>query len=176
MINHGDYRAYLAQNDDFLRMLKDRKIQVYDRLHDIIVVLDHISARAERGEKIEEELHVIFEVGFSFLHEQIEETKTYYEKFFQRDTATFKQYDALVNYLLHLSDLEDTLKDRNLYRAETRAAISEVVGKIEDVIREKKPVIPEMFDEYNILLEGYVPVGTLTTVEIFALIGEELNL
>ena len=27
MINHGDYRAYLAQNDDFLRMLKDRKIR-----------------------------------------------------------------------------------------------------------------------------------------------------
>ena len=176
MINHQDYRAYVMQNDDFIKMLKENKIKIYDRFYDVIVVLDHISERAEAGEKIGEDLLVIFEVGFSFLHEQLEETKLYYEKYFRRNIASFREYDALVNYLLYLSDLEDTLKDKDLCNDETRGVIRDITEKIENIIREQKPSEPEIFDEFNILLEGYIPVGTLTTLEVFALIGEELNL
>ena len=108
------------------------------------------------------------------MHEQLEETKLCYEKYFRRNIAW--EYDALVNYLLYLSDLEDTLKDKDLYNDETRGVIRGITEKIENIIREQKPSEPEIFDEFNILLEGYIPVGTLTTLEVFALIGEELNL
>lgn len=125
------------QNDDFIKMLKENKIKIYDRFYDVIVVLDHISERAEAGEKIGEDLLVIFEVGFSFLHEQLEETKLYYEKYFRRNIASFREYDALVNYLLYLSDLEDTLKDKDLYNDETRGVIRGITEKIENIIREQ---------------------------------------
>ncbi|MCK9536182.1 MAG: hypothetical protein M0R05_01115 [Bacilli bacterium] len=176
MINYNDYKAYLLQNHDFIMMMKEKQIQLYDRIFDIMLVLDYISDLAAKGNKIDEEMHVIFEVGFSYMHEQLEEMKLYYEIYFQKDVISFKEYDMLINYSLYLGDLEDSLKDKNLYCEETKTAIKKIADKIDEIIRERKPINTEIFDDFNVLLEGYIPVGTLTTLEIFALISEELNI
>jgi len=176
MINYSDYNAYIMQNNDFIGMLKDNKTILYERVFEIKTILDYLSEIAAKGNKLQEEMHVIFEVGFSYLHEQLEEIKLYYDIYFKKNVNQLKKYDKFINYSLYLSDLKDTLIDKAIYGQKTKTTFEKIANKIDKILKGLKKADDEIFDEFNIMLEECVPVGTLTTLEVFALVSEELNI
>lgn len=175
MIDVHDYQSYLTQNSDFLELLKANCRIIYDRFEDVFLVMDFIKERVRKYEKVEEEFEVIFEVGFTYFHQQLEELKNIYEIYFKNDIAGFKKYQTLVNYYLFLSDLAESLKEKSLYKEEAKEAISGLYGEIEDIFSEKKDFDQEIFQKFNFILEGIAPVGTLTTQEIYVMIREEIE-
>lgn len=176
MINITDYKAYIQANYNFLELLRENNSLIYDRLNDLLKVLGFIELLADQNKQIEEELELIFEVGFSFLHEQLEEIKIYYNTYFKKNLIKFKEKELLINYYLYINDLEDTLKEKDLFRDEIKGAFSEIKDDIELCLKDKKEHTIEVFDGYNQIIEQYVPTGTLTTLEIFAMIVEELEI
>lgn len=175
MIDIHDYQSYLTQNRDFLEMLRENFRIIYDRFEDVLVVLDFIKERVSKYEKIEEEFEVIFEVGFSFLHQQLEELKNIFELYFKNDKGSLSKYQPLVNYYLYLSDLIESLKERKLYSKKAKEEISQMYDEIESILSEKKDYDEEIIKKFNLILEGYAPVGTLSTLEIYGRIREEIE-
>ena len=116
-----------------------------------------------------------FRSRFTYFHQQLEELKNIYEIYFKNDIAGFKKYQTLVNYYLFLSDLAESLKEKSLYKEEAKEAISGLYGEIEDIFSEKKDFDQEIFQKFNLILEGIAPVGTLTTQEIYGMIREEIE-
>lgn len=176
MINIEDYKAYIKDNENFLELLRKNNSLVYDRLRDLIKVLGYIEFQVDQGKKIEEELKIIFEVGFSFFHEQLEEIKLYFNKYFKRDLSQFLKHELLINYSLYISDLIEVLKEKKKYTDEVKYEFGKVQEEIEEILRDERNETIDTFDRYNQIIESFVPVGTLTTLEIFALIVEELQI
>lgn len=175
MIELHDYKSYLLDNQDFIQLLKESNSIIYDRLEDVFNVLEFIEKRVEKYEKVEEEFEVIFEVGFSYLHEQLEELKNIYNLYFKNDLAGLKKYASLINYYLYLSDLVEALKEKSLYSEEAKQAISNIYDEIENIFSEKKDFKQEIFNRFNLILEEFAPVGTLSTQEIYGMIKEEID-
>lgn len=176
MINVQDYKAYVKQNYNFLELLRENNSYIYERLNDVLKVLGYIELLVDDETKVNEDLEVIFEVGFSYLHEQLEEIKVYYNTYFKKDYPLFRQYEQFINYSLYLDDLEEVLKEKKLYTIDTKKAIDEIAAEIENVLVNKFEPNKDLFEKFNNLIEANVPIGTLTTLEIFGMIVEELTL
>lgn len=176
MVNITDYKSYIHANYNFLELLRENDSLVYDRLSDLLKVLGFVELLVDQNKPLDEELKVIFEVGFSFFHEQFEEIKIYYNTYFKRDFLKFREHELLINYNLYMDDLEEVLKEKNLYDNELANAFGEIKEDIDNILRGKNAITLDTLNKYNETIELYVPVGTLTTLEIFSLIVEELQI
>lgn len=176
MINISDYKSYIHGNYNFIELLRENNSLVYDRLSDLLKVLGFIELLDDQKKPIEEELELIFDVGFSFFHEQFEEIKLYYNTYFKRNFLKFQENELLINYTLYLDDLEEVLKEKKLFDNEVGISLQEIKEDIDDILRGKKDITIDTFNRYNEIIEQYVPVGTYTTLEIYAMIVEELQI
>lgn len=176
MINVQDYKAYIHHNYNFLELLRENNSYIYERLNDVLKVLGYIEMLVDDEIKVNEDLEVIFEVGFSYLHEQLEEIKVYYNTYFNRDYPLFRQYEQFINYSLYLDDLEEVLKEKKLYSVNAQIAIKEIADDIDNVLLNKLNPNKDLFEKFNNLIEANVPIGTITTLEVFGMIVEELTL
>jgi type I site-specific restriction endonuclease len=176
MINTIDYSSYLEENSQVLEKIKKMDLFTYERLDDVLQVMEFIMTRVNNYSKVEEEFEVIFEVGFTFIYDQLESIKTIYEHYFNKDDDSFKKYDHLMNYYLYLEDLVENLKEKSLYKLKTKKAIEDILSRIEEILKNKVDFTDQVFDEFNLIIEEFVPVGTLSTAEIYALILEEITI
>jgi len=176
MVNISDYKSYIHANYNFLELLREGNSLVYDRLSDLLKVLGFVELMVDQNKPIEEELELIFDVGFSFLHEQFEEIKLYYNMYFKRNFLKFKENELLINYTLYINDLEEVLKEKKIYDNEVSNSFGEIKDEIDSILRGNQDITIDTFNKYNEIMEQLVPVGTLTTLEIYAMIVEELGL
>jgi len=174
MINIKDFKSYFLQNYEFIELLRENNSLVYDRLQDLFKILGFIELMVDENKEVEEELEVIFEVGFSYLHEQLEEIKLYYNNYFNGDFLIFKKYEKFINYILYLNDLVEVLKEKAIFTDLTKKVIDDIYNGIESILTNKSKIDEKVIDKYNALLEQNVPVGTHTTLEIYGMIIEEL--
>ncbi|HHX80465.1 MAG TPA: hypothetical protein GX692_05325 [Acholeplasmataceae bacterium] len=175
MIDFHDYKSYVLDNQDLIQFLRESKSIIYDRFEDVFQVLEFIEKRVEKYEKVEEEFEVIFEAGFAYLHEQMEELKSIINLYFKNDVAGLNKYASLINYYLYLSDLIETLTEKSLYSEDAKQAIANIYEEIETIFSEKKAFEQEIFNQFNLVVEEYAPVGTLSTQEIYGMIKEEID-
>ena len=176
MINIEDYQAYLKQNQPLLKLLKQNNSVVFSSMADVLIVLDYISGLVKEKSRIDEELEVIFDAGFSYFHEQWELITMVYDKYFNRDFISFSFFSNLINYLLYIEDLEDTLRDKELLTEERKQVLREIYDDIEQKLIHKIAFKQDLLDDYDFRLQSIIPDGTTTTMEIFSLIVEELQL
>ena len=175
MINIADYKSYVHGNYNFIELLRENNSLIYDRLGDLLKVLGFIELLVDQNKPVEEELELIFEVGFAFFHEQFEEIKIYYNSYFKKDYFKFKESELLINYTLYIDDLEEVLTEKKMYDKEISNAFGEIREDIDNILRGKNNISIDTFNNYNEIIEQYVPTGTLTTLEIYAMIVEELK-
>ncbi|MDD3106521.1 MAG: hypothetical protein PHP65_01790 [Bacilli bacterium] len=176
MINTEDYRGYIKQNENIIRLFKTNESLVYDRLMDVFTVLEYVDKLVAEKSKVDEELEVIFDAGFSFFHEQWETIQLIYERYFHQDIIAFSHYASLINYLLYIDDLEETLKEKELLTQERKAVLSTIFEEIEQKLISKLPYDVALFDDYDWRIQMLALDGINTTIEIFAMIVEELQL
>lgn len=140
------------------------------------MVLDYVDQLVREHSRIDEELEVIFDAGFSYFHEQWELLQMIYQQYFHHDIISFNIYSPLINYLLYLDDLEETLADKDLLTDERKEEIREMYGIIEEKLINKTSFDISLFDDFDFRLQGIIPDGLMTTMEIFSMIVEELQL
>jgi len=178
MINIEDYKSYYQDNNDFFILLIENNSLVYDRLSDVFKVLGFIEMMVDMYTKIDEELEVIFETGFSYLHEQIEQIKVYYKNYFKGNFIKFESYAQLINYGLYLDDLTEALQEKELLHKETKEAIVKLGQAIENILIKQEKYNDEDIDRFDLIVGEFVNSSNpiYTTQEIFAMIVEELEL
>ncbi|MDD3171357.1 MAG: hypothetical protein PHO86_03450 [Bacilli bacterium] len=178
MINIEDYKNYYQDNNDFFLMLIEKESIVYDRLSDVFKVLGFIELMVDMKKKIDEEIEVIFESGFSYLHEQIEQVKTYYKNYFKGNFDKFESYAPLINYSLYLDDLTEVLQEKNLLNKKAKEMIASLGQEIENVLIKQGKFTDDDIEKYNLMIQEVVVSSPeiITTQEIFAMIVEELEL
>lgn len=152
MINSQEYKSYLSENDDFLQAFQNHNSLTYIRLSNLIKLLNIIVDKQEEEKKLSEELEIIFDSGFTFLFEQLEDIKIYYYKFFDEDFDLLFKYEHLINVYLTYEDLMVSIKEQSKLDEETKKAINDVLNEIEDVLRNKKALSIERYQEIDDLM------------------------
>lgn len=177
-IDLTEYKEYMSQNSDFIKMLKDNDSLIYNRYEDIIKTISYIDFLVEKYTNVEEEYETFYEVGFGFLYNQLEEVKIYYKNYFNSDYEEFKKYESVMIYALYADDLKETLIEEDLYNQTFKDAYDKLSEAVEEVLQNKLEVTDSLFDKLNAILETGVRYKrrVFTTTEVFAQIVEELEL
>ncbi|HNZ77352.1 MAG TPA: hypothetical protein PLH44_02620 [Bacilli bacterium] len=178
MINIEDYKSYYQDNHDFFALLIENNSLVYDRLSDVFKVLGFIEMMVDMYKKIDEELEIIFETGFSYFHEQIEQIKIYYKDYFKGNFIKFERYAQLINYNLYLDDLKEALNEKELLNNETKEGLTELEQEIENILVKQEKFNDDDINRFDLMVGELVNSSEpiYTTQEIFAMIVEELEL
>lgn len=177
MIQSKDYKAYIYDSNDILNILKKTNSVLQYRIEDVKKVLDHICNLERIKKDISEELTIIFETGFSYIHETLETIKIYYDKYLNKSTNLLQKYDKAINYILFLDDYLESLKEKKLLTQEFKTKCERIIEELEKIIQEKKEFNEELLDGFNNLLDEDISSlpDVLTTDHIFSLILEELR-
>jgi len=177
MIASKDYKSYLSANDKLFEIIDEHIPVLHDRFHDVIIVLNYICTLEDNNEPIEEELEVIFETGFSYLHEQLEIIKIYYKNYLNEKLEDFLKYDKAINYILFLDDLTETLSEKNLLTDSAEKAFIELGKKLDKIIMNKENFTNEDIDTINAIVDSHIAHTdeVYTTDYIFSLIVDELE-
>ena len=177
MINYKDYNQYISENRQIIKIFEGNKSIVFDRISDAIKVLDIISKEAKTNNKLDEEIELIFEIGFTYIHEQLEIIKIYYNDYFKKDYMLFKQYEKAIYYILFIDDLCEVLDELEYLTDERKDYFTNLSREIEEKIQNKDNIDICYFDSLEIGISSHLPrkVDIYTTEMIFADILEEME-
>ncbi len=176
MINVHEYKAYMNENNDFIQAFQNMNSLTYIRLANLIKLLNIIVDIEKREKKLTDELEIIFDSGFTFLTEQIEDIKTYYYKFFDEDFDLLFKYEHLINVYLTYEDLMVSIKEQSKLDDSTKKIINDILYEIEDILRNKKELSNERYEEIDeVMMEISSQYPTVKiTLEILEEIYDEL--
>lgn len=178
MIASLDYKGYYNDNLELLTNLEKSNSDCFARLKDVIDVLDFISDNYEKYEHDDSsvDLENIFEIGFAYFHEEIEQIKIYFEHYLNKDYFLLKRYDALINFALYVDDVTETLKENEYLTKDREETLKGILDDIEDIISKKLAWSNSDFERLNVILESIIPLGDgfNTTSDIFNRIAEEI--
>lgn len=180
MIQSKDYKNYITGNKELLELFEQNNSILYYHLKDVIYVCNYISNFFKKNKESDEteDLEVIFETGFKYLHEQLEQIKIYYDKFFNKDYFLFKRYELLVSYTLYIDDISESLAEKEYLTAHRKNILSTLAKDIDKMIVEKTTWNDNDIDKFNEIINSCLPnnVEILTTEDIFASIAEEIEI
>ncbi len=167
-----DYASWKIENHDVLNTFKENHNIIYERFEPIIVVLEHIYDMACDKTKLDEDLETIFEIGFNYIHDQINVIKIYFESLFQSNCEDFKHYSEMILFLLFLYDIRTDLENHGF--DSDYEELNNIETYIENMIMERREdfayvrdtlnkALHDVFDkidyEYVSILDIYVEIA-----------------
>ncbi|MFA6627766.1 MAG: hypothetical protein WCT17_04480 [Bacilli bacterium] len=172
----NDYNSWFLQNEDLLKHLYHHESLLFDRMSDVVLVMNHVQHIPESEKNAD--IEVIFDVGFSYLFHRIEEIKIYLDKYFEGDLHRMLHVDTLINYALYLEDLKDTLVEQEAWNDNIKYGFDQIENQIEAFLNEDQEVSDSVIDDFNVILMSIIPGQHeyLTIPEVFSRIVEELNI
>ena len=82
---YQDYTNYMKEFRPLIKQMEATNSPILITFKDVISVNDHICKLVEQNEKVDEELADIFEIGFGFLTNTLEDLKVYYNDYFKKN-------------------------------------------------------------------------------------------
>ncbi len=129
-----DYENWKMDNVTFIEQMKSDGTILYRRIEPVYAVLDKIYAMSVKEENIDEDLEIIFQIGFNYLHGQITLIRLYRDKLFGADHERFVRFSPLLGYLLSIHDIRSDLENHEEELDFSR--IDDVESLIETMIAE----------------------------------------
>lgn len=141
-----EYNQWLKEHQNFLLHLRGHDARLYTRLSPIYEVLNFLSEENENnGMDFNDDLYKIFQIGFEFLHSQVDTCKLYLENTFRNDFHAFMDYDPVITYILYLDDLRYEMIENKIKYSKTQ--LDELVDYLEKLMNDKE-IIPDTLNLY----------------------------
>lgn len=177
----NDFLAWEKQNEEFLEHLEHHDSILYSRIYDVLRVLDFLSMLDEDSAKdieTNEDLSIIFETGYAYLYNFVNDIKLYLENYFNNDLHKLLEFEDLVNYSLYVEEIKDNLIDENKYDEIISKEFEYILSDIENKLSKQLPFTEETFNDYDNHLESVMPMDKMykTVDEIFVEVYEALKM
>jgi len=176
-IIYKDYASWKIENHEFLETLQGNNSIIFERYESVLVVLDYVYDLVVDDKVIEDDLETIFEVGFNYLHTQVEVAKIYFEKLFQSNCEEFIEYNEHLLYLLYIYDIKVDIENNDI-SVET-PELDELETNIENMIMERRKEDSYLRDKMNETLKiifSKIGYEYVSIIDIFEEIAENLGI
>lgn len=172
---YEDYINYINEHNDLIEKLYSTNSQLLLCLDDVIKVCDHIY-KISQDQTISDELAQIFEIGFGYLANAIEDLEAYYNECLNKDIILFNQYAELIIYLILIEDFKSYLISNDEYTSAEKEVIENMITEIDNIISNKKDFNDLMIKDYTDKLERLdFNEEFKPTYTVFSMILEELE-
>ncbi len=172
----SDYRNWLLENNDFLNHLSHHNSVLYLYIKDVIISLNYIDALEEN--EVDADMREIFDTGYAYLYNFIEELKIILENYFKNDFHKFIENDAFIHYYMYVSEIRDVLIDDNVYNEIVKEQFEYILEKIELILQGNLENNLELIDEFNERMMSVMPMkkSYLTISDIFVEVLDRLKI
>jgi soluble cytochrome b562 len=176
---YHEYANWKLENHELLKYLTDSNSDLMIRFKHVIDVTDHLYDKLIDDTKYTDEEDKIFESGFYYLFDQIDEISQLLNKSYQNNIKDLEDHAKDVNLLLSTIDFQNELMTVEDFEQGDLDKLVEFEEYILDVLK-KKEVVPHdkfleldkiTFEIFNKLDVEYFPVN-----DIFLEIADELGL
>jgi len=114
MTMKDDYINFLLENNLLIERLKNESTLTYDLLEPIIEVMNFISDHDfEIDGESKNDCEDIFQIGFQFLYQEIENVKRILEENFEDEIDDLIEFDQNLYLYIKLDDIDSLLNESN---------------------------------------------------------------
>lgn len=186
-----DYASWKIENHEIIDLFQKNNNVIYQRLEPVFVVLDYIYNLACESEDLDEDLDMIFEIGFNYLNAQFNVIKIYFESLFSSNCDDFNEYSEMLLFLIYIFDVRTDLENHE-YDSDMDS-LNNAETYIENMIMERRQdydyvrsmmneALKSVFDkidyEYVSLIDIYVEIAENFGIYVYEdnelIIGKEL--
>lgn len=175
---YEDYLSYMNEVQELIEMMINNNSTIYYVLNDVIKVTDYIYRFHEENENIDEDLEEIFDIGFGFLANTLEDLKTYYYDYFEKDIDKFNYYSELMLYSVYIEDYKGYLEVNDLLNDDVEKALNELIYQIDSILVNKKPYDKSFVLSLDSVINTVLPMDAdyKPVYNVFRMIVEELGI
>lgn len=158
MDKYLDYQNYLKEHQDILKILEKQEFFIYERIVDVISVLDAISKQARVEKKVDNEVEMTFDIGFDYLYNELIVIEEFYNDF-NKDVLLFKQYDLAIDYILLINELIIILESDNKITPKAKKRLEKALETIISIIYDRKTFGEKEIEEIDNIISSSIPRG-----------------
>lgn len=175
---YDDYGNFIEENESLINKLKEKESPILTTFMDVVKVLDYVYEQYLAGDKIEEELVDIFDIGFGYFFNVMNDIKTYYVDYFNENFDILNYYSNVIVYHIYLDDFKCYLDNDEILTPERKRVIEKIEDKIEDILSKRLPYSQEDIDSFDEDIHSIMPSKDKfkPVYSVFLLITEELNI
>lgn len=173
----NDYANWKLENEQILFDLLENKSDIISKFKHVYDVLEelHEEGVANEGELNDDE-EQIFESGFEYIFNEIENIKTILSAYFEDDFKQMEKHSELVNLLLYANDFESELLGLEDVKEEDREALGNFIDKVTEIIKEKGEPTEALHNELDKILMKIFGESYYGVNEIFLDIADEMGI
>lgn len=172
----SDYKNWLLENNDFLNHLSHHNSVLHLYIKDVIISLNYIDALEEN--EVDADMREIFDTGYAYLYNFVEELKIILENYYQNDFHKFLENDSFIHYYMYVSEIRDVLIDDNVYNEIVKEQFEYILEKIELILQGNLENNLDLIDEFNERMMSVMPMkkAYLTISDIFVEVLDRLKI
>jgi hypothetical protein len=176
---YHEYANWKIENHELLKYLVENNSDLIQRFRHVIDVTDYLYDKLIDDVTYSEDEDHIFETGFYYLFDQIEEITTLLKKAYQNNVQDLEKRAKDVNLLLSTIDFQNELLGVENFEQKDLDRLVEFEQAVLDKLEKKENIPYEMFDHldsisyeiFNKLNVEYYPID-----DIFLEIADELGI
>jgi hypothetical protein len=174
---YKDYASWKLENVEMLQKFQQNHNVIFERLEPVYAVVEYIYDMVCEKQTMDEDLETIFEVGFNYLHAQIEVIKIYFESLFKSDCDDFEDYAEMLLFLLYIYDIRNDLENHGFDSGIEELSNAETY--IENVIMERRnesEYVRNLMGEALKKVEETIDYDYVSIIDIYVEIAENLGI
>ena len=175
---YEDYNIYIVDMKSLIKMLENSKSPVYILIEDALNVTKYIYKEHEKGSKLDDVLEEIFEAGYGYLSNVLNDLNIMYEEYFDSNIDIFNYYAPLIIYSIYLEDYRCHLDADEKLTEERAKLIKEVEENVDQILANRKTFDESLINMYEEQILDIAPKGDKfePVYIVYSMIAEELNL
>lgn len=175
---YEDYVSYMNDVQELIEVMINNNSSIYYVLSDVIKVTDYIYRFHEENENMDEDLEEIFDIGFGFLANTLEDLKTYYYEYFDKNIDQFNYYCELMLYSVYIEDYKGFLEVNDVLNEDYEKALNDLIYQIDSIMVNKKPYDEALVMDIDFKINDLLPMDPdyKTVYNVFRMITEELGI
>jgi len=176
---YHEYANWKMEHHDLLKYLIERNSDLMIRFKHVIDVIDYLYDKLIDDPTYSEEEDQIFETGFYYMVDQIEEIDQLLKKTYQNNLEDLDKKSKDVNLLLTTIDFQNELLGLETFDDKDMNVLVSFEEKVKKLLEDKKEIPKEMYEELDQLsyeLFKKLDVEYYPINHIFLEIADELGI
>ena len=147
MTTYEDYFNFISENENIILNINKKSLVLAYYIKDIMYCLDYVYRLFLNNQEIDKDLDELFDIGFSYMTNFIEDLEYMLNNYFNNDFNKLKEYENVIFYYFQYEDLEEFLESADYLTDDRLSILDEVNSSIQECLQSQKDNT-DIFHEY----------------------------
>lgn len=134
---YEDYKSYMNEHASLLKKLNEHNSKILICILDVIKVTDYIYQKFIKNEFINEEEKEIFDIGYGYLSNVLNDLNTFYEDYFDNNINEFEKRVDLIMLAIYVDDYVCYLENNEYMNDGLKEELKSIAYKLDNMLANK---------------------------------------